>query len=53
MSITVKLFLGFLKIKGNDEPFKFGVPIVDLTTGLNLTIGIIAALFQRNFSDQG
>lgn len=34
-------------------PLKVGVPIVDMTTGLNLTIGILAALNERHRSGKG
>jgi formyl-CoA transferase len=34
-------------------PVKLGVPIVDMTTGLNLVIGILLALRERERSDKG
>jgi formyl-CoA transferase len=34
-------------------PLKVGVPIVDMTTGLNLTIGILLALNERHRSGKG
>ena len=43
-------FLEYIKLiyyKGDESPYKFGVPIVDLTCGLNLAFGIISALYNR------
>ncbi len=34
-------------------PLKLGVPIVDMTTGMNLTIGILLALNERHRSGKG
>jgi crotonobetainyl-CoA:carnitine CoA-transferase CaiB-like acyl-CoA transferase len=34
-------------------PLKVGVPIVDMTTGMNLTIGILLALNERHRSGKG
>lgn len=34
-------------------PIKFGVPMVDMTTGLNLVIGILLALHERHTSGRG
>ena len=48
MSVTV-----IFNIKGNDIPLKYGVHIVDLTTGLNLAFGIVCALYRRNFTNKG
>jgi crotonobetainyl-CoA:carnitine CoA-transferase CaiB-like acyl-CoA transferase len=46
---------GLLSVNGDPDrpPVRIGVPIVDLTTGMNAVIGILLALFERNTSGQG
>jgi crotonobetainyl-CoA:carnitine CoA-transferase CaiB-like acyl-CoA transferase len=46
---------GLLSVNGDPDrpPVRIGVPIVDLTTGMNAVIGILMALFERNTSGQG
>ena len=46
---------GLLSVNGDPDrpPVRIGVPIVDLTTGMNSVIGILLALFERNTSGQG
>lgn len=46
---------GLMSITGypDAEPVKVGVAIVDVLTGLNATIGILAALHDRTYTGQG
>jgi len=46
---------GLISVNGAPEsgPVRIGVPIVDLTSGLNAVIGILMALYERQRSGQG
>ena len=46
---------GLSSCNGSPEsgPVKLGVPVVDMTTGMNLVIGILLALHERNRSGKG
>ncbi len=46
---------GLMAITGSadGEPMKLGVAIVDIATGMNAVIGILAALNKRNLTDAG
>jgi len=46
---------GLMSVTGHrdSEPVKVGVPIVDVVTGLNATIAILAALHERSRTGQG
>lgn len=48
-------YSGFMSLTGTSEtgPLRVGVPIGDLTSGMWLTIGVLAALVDRNKSGQG
>lgn len=46
---------GLVSVNGSPEggPVRVGVPVVDLSTGMNATIGILMALYERNRSGKG
>ncbi|MCE0763335.1 CoA transferase [Pseudonocardia kujensis] len=46
---------GLMSLTGSspDDPQRFGVPICDLTTGVNGTIGVLAALLERERTGRG
>jgi formyl-CoA transferase len=46
---------GLVSVNGSAEggPVRIGVPVVDLSTGMNATIGILMALYERNRSGKG
>ena len=44
---------GLMSITGFDEATKVGIPIVDISTGLNACNAILAALFFRSRTDEG
>jgi crotonobetainyl-CoA:carnitine CoA-transferase CaiB-like acyl-CoA transferase len=46
---------GLMSINGHPEcgPVRVGVPVVDLSAGMNLVIGILMALFERERSGKG
>ena len=46
---------GLVSVNGSTEsgPVRIGVPVVDLSTGMNATIGIMMALYERNRSGKG
>ncbi|MSP76383.1 MAG: CoA transferase [Rhodospirillaceae bacterium] len=46
---------GLVSVNGSAEsgPVRIGVPVVDLSTGMNATIGIMMALYERNRSGKG
>lgn len=52
---AVQALTGLMSVNGEPEgqPTRMGVPIVDITTGLNATIGILIALAERNRSGRG
>jgi formyl-CoA transferase len=46
---------GLVSVNGspNSGPVRIGVPVVDLSTGMNACIGILMALYERNRSGKG
>ena len=44
---------GLMSITGTSEPTKVGVALVDVLTGLQATVGILAALHHRDATGQG
>jgi crotonobetainyl-CoA:carnitine CoA-transferase CaiB-like acyl-CoA transferase len=46
---------GLVSVNGSPEsgPVRIGVPVVDLSTGMNACIGILMALYERNRSGNG
>lgn len=52
---AVQALSGLMSINGTpeDPPTRLGVPIVDVSTGLNATIGILLALAERTRSGRG
>ena len=46
---------GLVSVNGSPEsgPVRIGVPVVDLSTGMNACIGILMALYERNRSGKG
>ena len=52
---AVQALSGLMSINGrpDDPPTRLGVPIVDVSTGLNATIGILLALAERSRSGRG
>lgn len=52
---TVQAETGFMKISGkkNSNPIMIGTVLLDYTTGLNMTIGILSALYKRTISKKG
>ena len=52
---AVQALTGLMSINGAADggPVRMGVPVVDMTTGLNAAIGILLALFERASSGRG
>ncbi|MEO7150311.1 MAG: CaiB/BaiF CoA-transferase family protein [Burkholderiaceae bacterium] len=52
---AVQAVSGLMSINGTpeDPPTRLGVPIVDVSTGLNATIGVLLALAERTRSGRG
>lgn len=52
---VLQAMTGLSSCNGSPEsgPIKLGVPMVDMTTGLNLVIGILLALYERQRSGKG
>ncbi len=51
---TVQAETGLMHISGNDhEPVMIGTVLLDYTTGLNMAIGILSALYNRNLTGKG
>ncbi len=52
---AVQAVAGLMSINGHPEgePTRMGVPIVDLSAGLNAAIGILMALYERQRSGRG
>ena len=46
---------GLVSVNGSPEsgPVRIGVPVVDLSTGMNACIGVLMALYERNRSGKG
>jgi formyl-CoA transferase len=51
----VQASAGLVSVNGSAEggQVRIGVPVVDLSTGMNATIGILMALYERNRSGKG
>jgi len=51
----VQASAGLVSVNGAPEagPVRIGVPVVDLSTGMNACIGVLMALFERNTSGKG
>ncbi|MDP1749484.1 MAG: CaiB/BaiF CoA-transferase family protein [Reyranella sp.] len=51
----VQASAGLVSVNGSAEsgPVRVGVPVVDLSTGMNACIGILMALYERNRSGKG
>jgi crotonobetainyl-CoA:carnitine CoA-transferase CaiB-like acyl-CoA transferase len=51
----VQASAGLVSVNGSPEsgPVRIGVPVVDLSTGMNATIGIMMALYERMTSGKG
>jgi crotonobetainyl-CoA:carnitine CoA-transferase CaiB-like acyl-CoA transferase len=51
----VQAAAGLVSVNGSPEsgPVRIGVPVVDLSTGMNATIGIMMALYERTTSGKG
>jgi len=51
----VQASTGLVSVNGSPEsgPVRVGVPVVDLSTGMNACIGIMMALYERNRSGKG
>jgi crotonobetainyl-CoA:carnitine CoA-transferase CaiB-like acyl-CoA transferase len=52
---AVQAMSGIMSVNGpkDGDPTRVGVPVVDMVTGLNATIGILLALQERARSDRG
>ncbi len=50
---VVQAMSGLMSVNGEGEPTRLGVPIVDMSTGLNAAIGILLALHERARSGKG
>jgi formyl-CoA transferase len=51
----VQASAGLVSVNGSPEggPVRIGVPVVDLSTGMNACIGILMVLYERNRSGKG
>jgi formyl-CoA transferase len=51
----VQASAGLVSVNGSPDggPVRIGVPVVDLSTGMNACIGILMALYERNRSGKG
>jgi crotonobetainyl-CoA:carnitine CoA-transferase CaiB-like acyl-CoA transferase len=50
---VIQAFSGLMSITGTDGPVRSGLPIADLLTGVFATVGILAALYERQQSGLG
>ena len=50
---VIQAMSGLMSINGEGIPTRLGVPVVDMSTGLNATIGILLALAERAKSGRG
>jgi crotonobetainyl-CoA:carnitine CoA-transferase CaiB-like acyl-CoA transferase len=52
---VVQAMAGLMSVNGDvgSDPLRIGIPLVDLSTGLNAMIGILLALIERGRSGQG
>jgi crotonobetainyl-CoA:carnitine CoA-transferase CaiB-like acyl-CoA transferase len=52
---AVQAFSGLMSLNGEPDgnPLRVGVPVTDMTTGLNATIAILMALYERQRSGKG
>ena len=53
--VMVQAWAGLISVNGSREsgPLRIGVPLVDLTAGANMVIGILLALYERERSERG
>lgn len=51
--LLVQAMGGLMSITGTDEPTKAGVALVDVLTGLQATVGVLAALHHRDRTGEG
>jgi crotonobetainyl-CoA:carnitine CoA-transferase CaiB-like acyl-CoA transferase len=53
--VMVQAWAGLISVNGSREsgPLRIGVPVVDLTAGANMVIGILLALYERERSGRG
>ncbi len=51
--LLVQAMGGLMSITGTDEPTKAGVAVVDVLTGLHLTVAVLAALHHRDRTGEG
>ncbi|MEX8195379.1 CaiB/BaiF CoA transferase family protein [Comamonas guangdongensis] len=52
---AIQAMAGIMSINGeaDGDPLRVGLPVVDMVTGLNATIGVLLALHERGRSGQG
>jgi len=50
---VVQAMAGLMSINGEGEATRIGVPLVDMSTGMNAAIGILLALAERSRSGRG
>lgn len=52
---AIQALCGLMSVNGDEAsgPLRVGLPVVDMTTGLNATIGILMALQARNVTGRG
>lgn len=55
MDVTIQAMSGAMDITGFEDgpPVKSGIAIADFMTGMNLALGIVSALFQREWTGEG
>lgn len=51
--LLVQAMGGLMSITGTDEPTKAGVAVVDVLTGLHLSVAVLAALHHRDRTGEG
>jgi CoA:oxalate CoA-transferase len=50
---VIQAYSGLMSITGTDGPVRSGLPIADLLTGVFATVGVLAALYERQQSGLG
>jgi hypothetical protein len=52
---AIQAMAGIMSINGeaDGDPLRVGLPVVDMVTGLNATIGVLLALHERGAADRG
>jgi crotonobetainyl-CoA:carnitine CoA-transferase CaiB-like acyl-CoA transferase len=50
---VVQAMSGLMSVNGERDPTRVGVPLVDMSTGMNAAIGILLALAERSKSGKG